>query len=253
MHKGIGTTHKLTIPYRVGGIIKGFKFRTIGTHSPKYLNSTGLDKSSGFFNLSPLKGEKDIVIVEGELDCLHATAKGMDNVVALAGSTISSEQIRDSLARGAKSFTLCFDRESANEMLTAKRISAAIKLLLSENASRIYVATLDSLGGNKTDPDSYIKQKGIDEFRIIIEKALPYYEFEFELIKSKYSHYLNQQVPFPRRLDEFLDEFIRYASGITDPLILDRLIRIFTQTMSIHQSGITMESLKAVIKSKRNN
>ena len=48
----IGTTHNLTIPYRVGSTIKGFKFRTVGNHSPKYINSSGLDKLSGFFNIS---------------------------------------------------------------------------------------------------------------------------------------------------------------------------------------------------------
>jgi DNA primase len=57
LNKGIGTTHKLTIPYRSGGSIKGFKFRTIVEATPKYLNSTGLDRLGGFFNLLGIKGD----------------------------------------------------------------------------------------------------------------------------------------------------------------------------------------------------
>jgi DNA primase len=56
LNKGIGSTHKLTIPYRSGGSIKGFKFRTVGEDKPKYLNSKGLDKIGGFFNLLGIKG-----------------------------------------------------------------------------------------------------------------------------------------------------------------------------------------------------
>jgi len=105
----IGSTHGLTIPYRSGGQIKGFKFRTIGEETPKYLNNKGLDKIGGFFNLSGIKGDKDLVIVEGELDSLSATVKGLDNIVATGGSSINPEQIKDSLKRGAKRFTICLD------------------------------------------------------------------------------------------------------------------------------------------------
>ena len=121
LNRGIGSTHRLTIPYRSGGSVKGFKFRTIGDHKPKYLNSTGLDRLGGFFNLLGIKEDKDIVIVEGELDSLHATAKGVDNIVATGGSSIVPEQVKDAIKRGAKSFTLCFDLEPNKEEETAKR------------------------------------------------------------------------------------------------------------------------------------
>ena len=75
---GIGNTHKLTIPFRSGGSLKGFKFRTIGDTHPKYINSKDLDINGGFFNLLSINGDKDITIVEGEIDALHATLKGVD-------------------------------------------------------------------------------------------------------------------------------------------------------------------------------
>lgn len=172
LNKGIGSTHRLTIPYRSGGSIKGFKFRTTGDATPKYLNSSGLDKSGGFFNLLGVKGDKDIVVVEGELDSLHATVKGVENVVATGGDSISPDQVKDAIRRGAKSFTLCFDREPAKEKETAKNIRAAIEVILGEGVNRVYIVTLPDLGGAKTDPDRLIKESGVEAFKQALKGRL---------------------------------------------------------------------------------
>ena len=86
----IGKTHTLTIPLRepVGDII-GLTVRNINHKDTdivgKYLNSTGLSKTDKLFNLRAIKGNKDLVIVEGLLDCLLASARGIENVVSLGG------------------------------------------------------------------------------------------------------------------------------------------------------------------------
>ena len=174
LNKGIGSTHRLTIPYRSGGSVKGFKFRTTGDETPKYYNSTGLDRLGGFFNLSGIKGDRDIVIVEGELDSLSATARGVENVVATGGSSISSDQVRDAIKRGAKSFTLCLDTEPGKEEETAKRITSAIEVILGEGVNRVYIVTLPDLGGGKTDPDRLIKENGVEAFREALSNRLTY-------------------------------------------------------------------------------
>jgi DNA primase catalytic core len=160
----IGSTHKLVIPYRSGGSVKGFKFRTVGDATPKYLNSQGLDKNGGFFNLLGIKGDKDVVIVEGELDSLSATVRGVENVVATGGSSISSEQIQDAIRKGAKSFTLCFDTEVGKEDKTNKDIEKAIEVILAESVNRVYIVTLPDINGGKTDPDTLIKERGVEAF-----------------------------------------------------------------------------------------
>jgi len=174
LNKGIGSTHRLTIPYRSGGSIKGFKFRTIGDHKPKYLNSTGLDRMGGFFNLLGIKGDKDLVIVEGELDSLLATARGVENVVAIGGNSITSDQVKDAIRRGAKSFTICLDNEPGKEEETAKRITKAVEVILGEGVNRVYIATLPDLGGGKTDPDRLIRERGVEAFREALSSRLTY-------------------------------------------------------------------------------
>ncbi len=192
LNKGIGSTHRLTIPYRSGGSIKGFKFRTVGDATPKYLNSTGLDRLGGFFNLSGIKGDKDVVIVEGELDSLSATARGVENVVATGGSSISSDQVKDAIRRGAKSFTLCFDTEPGKEEETAKRITSAIEVILGEGVNRVYIVTLPDLGGGKTDPDRLIKERGVEAFREALSNRLTYGAYLGSKLLEEYLSKANQ-------------------------------------------------------------
>jgi len=247
LNKGIGSTHRLTIPYRSGGSIKGFKFRTVGDATPKYLNSTGLDRLGGFFNLSGIKGDKDVVIVEGELDSLSATAKGVENVVATGGSSIAPEQVRDAIKRGAKSFTLCFDKEPGKEEETAKRITSAIEVILGEGVNRIYIVNLPDLGGGKTDPDRLIKERGVDEFKQAIREALPYYEYKLQETLYKYGKIEEERGLQPKDIDRLLDEVVETASQIPDATDRDRYKKLFTSLEAIKELGISEESLSITV------
>jgi len=247
LNKGIGSTHRLTIPYRSGGFIKGFKFRTIGDHKTKYLNSTGLDRMGGFFNLLGIKGDKDLVIVEGELDSLLATARGVENVVAIGGNSISSDQVKDAIRRGAKSFTICLDFEPGKEEETAKRITKAIEVILGEGVNRVYIATLPDLGGGKTDPDRLIRERGVDGFKQAIREALPYYEYKLQRIITKHSNIGGERGWQPKDIDRLLDEVVETASKIPDPIDRDRYKKRFTSLEAIQALGITEESLSITV------
>jgi len=247
LNKGIGTTHKLTIPYRSGGFIKGFKFRTIGDTTPKYLNSTGLDRIGGFFNLSGIKGDKDVVIVEGELDSLSATARGVENVVATGGSSISSEQIKDAIKRGAKSFTLCLDTEPGKEEETAKRLNSAIEVILGEGVNRVYIVTLPDLGGGKTDPDRLIKESGVDAFRTAIAQAIPHYKYSLIYIFNKYAKLQDETGKLTdRQLDSLLTEIVETASKL-QPIDKNLFISLFLEQEPIKLLGISEESLSITV------
>ena len=247
LNKGIGSTHRLTIPYRSGGSVKGFKFRTVGDHKPKYLNSTGLDRMGGFFNLSGIKGDKDVVIVEGELDSLSATAKGVENVVATGGNSIAPEQVKDAIKRGAKSFTLCLDTEPGKEEETAKRITSAIEVILGEGVNRVYIVTLPDLGGAKTDPDRLIKENGVEAFREAIRGALPYYEYKLQETLTKYGKIEEERGLQPKDIDRLLEEVVETASQIPDATDRDRYKKLFTSLEAIKGLGISEESLSITV------
>ena len=244
---GIGSTHKLTIPYRSGGSIKGFKFRTVGEATPKYLNSTGLDRLGGFFNLLGIKGDKDLVIVEGELDSLSATARGVENIVATGGSSINSDQVKDAVKRGAKSFTICLDTEPGKEEETVKRINSALEVILGEGVNRVYIVTLPNLGGDKTDPDRLIKESGVEAFKDAIRGALPYYEYYLQELLNKYAKIEDEIGLQPKDIDRLLDEVIELSYKIPEPTDKDRFKKLFTSLEAIKELGITEESLSITV------
>lgn len=240
----IGVTHRLSIPYRVGGSIKGFNVRCIGDEiQPKYINTLREgDKSEGFFNIKGIKGDKDIIIVEGELDCLHATAKGLNNVVALGGSSISSNHIEDALRRGVKMFTLCLDNDPGKEIETKKKILKAIDTIKAQS-SEIYIAQLPG-SKEKTDPDSYIKTKGVESFKELTAGALPYYEYWLQGITEEYK---DKEILEAKDEDKLLESIVNKGAQITEPIQLDRYKAKAVEYVNFLNLGVTKESLEATI------
>jgi DNA primase len=257
LNKAIGSTHKLTIPYRSGGEIKGFKFRTTKDHKPKYINSTGLDKSTGFFNISEIKGDKDVVIVEGELDSLIASAKGIENVVATGGNSISPEMVKDALRRGAKKFSICFDREKGS----FDKINKALEVILSEGVNNVYIVTLPEISGeyiepnssihftiDKTDPDSLIMLQGVEALQEAIDNAIPYYIFKLQETLTKYGEVENEKGQLtPKEIDSLLEEIIETASAITNPIHRDIYKKEFISLKAIKELGITEEAFAITV------
>lgn len=177
---GVGTTHLLTIPYRNGSRLLGFKFREVVETSTgtKYLNSYGLQKSSGLFGIG--LGVKDIVIVEGELDALHAKVMGAENVVATTGGRASETQIQDAIKRGVKKFTLLFDNDEKGRSFIVPTIKA-----IQETGGSIYVASLPD--GYK-DLDEYLTAYTMGDYRKnVVGEALPYSTFLLNDIVRRYS------------------------------------------------------------------
>ncbi|HRQ70542.1 MAG TPA: DnaB-like helicase C-terminal domain-containing protein [bacterium] len=238
---GAGDTHNLAIPYRSAGHILGFKFRTIENHEPKYLNNSGMEKNSGLFNLTGVTGDKDVVVVEGEFDALHATVKGIKNVVATGGSSLSREQVESAIRLGAKSFTICFDNNGEEKKeKTVKFVFAAIKNTNSVNPSiKIYVVSLPSSDGKKVDPDSYIREHGPAAFQKLIDTAPRDWQYQLQNILRNDGN----PVATPREIDNVLEKVLELSSQILDPLDKDRFNTQFAAFSQASNLGITQESL----------
>ena len=177
---GVGTTHLLTIPYRNGSRLLGFKFREVveTTTGTKYLNSYGLQKSSGLFGIGI--GVKDVVIVEGELDALHAQVRGATNVAATTGGKATETQIADAKKRGVEKFTLLFDNDERGRSFVIPTINA-----IQEVGGSIYIATLPD--GAK-DLDEYLAAHTIEDYRReVVGEALTYSVYILNDIVGRYA------------------------------------------------------------------
>lgn len=183
-YTSIGKKHVLAIPYRCGGEIKGFLFRAVDDEiQPKYKANTGLDRKSAFFNISEDRISKEIVIVEGELDALTATAAGIPNVVAIGGSDLSGErrnQIFDALNRNTTKIFLCpdLDCDSTGKPNGVKRINSVRRSLhaifdVSADFKEVYIVSFPEV----TDPDEFIRKHGAQAFISLLKKASPWWEY----------------------------------------------------------------------------
>jgi DNA primase catalytic core len=176
--KRIGSSHVITIPFRgPAGYIQGMAFRTIDPNiQPKYINSSGTHK--GLFNLHVVRQkDEDAILVEGQLDALHATACGIPNVVALGGASLRSEHLTDLVKAGIKGIVLCLDGDTAGQLATLRAIETYIQDNQTQPSSRpalrCYVAQLPT----DTDPDSLIRTQGQSAFERCLRQAKRYFEY----------------------------------------------------------------------------
>jgi DNA primase len=222
--------YPLTIPYRIKTRLQGWKYRCIDGRKDKYKNIKGLVKRDIFFNLLTIKGEKDIIIVEGELDALIATALGIPNIVAITGGDLHREQIEDAIRRGAKKFTLCFDsdtdfdKETQDFTKTSKedtetRIESALKILQEfEEDAPAYVATLPQPDiKEKVDTDIYLNSHTTEEYMQVISSATAGYKYRFYKICEKYS----VKKETDKVSEDFISDCIDLMSLLSNPVQQD--------------------------------
>ena len=191
----VGRTYTLAIPYECAGALKGFIFRRIDKgEGPKYMASQDLDRKSAFFNITADPDPKDIVVVEGEFDALKATAEGIENVVAIGGSDISGErrsQVEDALSRrGVNKIILCLDLDAekddpsvAKTQQRHEHIMRSIHTIkdVDLDFEEIYIASFPE----PSDPDEYIRTYGVEVFRDLLGRAVPYWEYLFDYKKDR--------------------------------------------------------------------
>ncbi len=239
--QAIGTSHQISIPYRDGiGNIRGFVFRTINNDtSPKYLYTKDLQRNDILFNLKTVQNNHDIIIVEGLLDSLHATVKGIPNVVALGGTSINETQIKEAIKRGAKRFTLCLDNDESGKIATHK----AIYRLHNTTNIEVFVSTFPI--GIK-DPDQLIKEKGINTFQQCLETSIRDYKYLFNNIFDKYQSYGDLT---DKQFNDFIEEVTILGYKIHNQI--DREHYIHELHLYLEDLGISKETVKEVIEELR--
>lgn len=209
---GVGTTHLLTIPFRVGSQIKGFKFRHIGQLKDdtgkdyeKYRNTKGLQKGTYLYGIGI--GIKDLVLVEGELDALHAKVKGIGNVAATTGGKATEKQIQDAVRRGVDKFTLLFDSDKQGKEYARNTIEA-----IHPTGASIFVAILPD--GVK-DLDEYLSNHTKDDFdNEVLGQAQAYSTYLFNDIVMKYVKREEEKgTIYEKDREEFFDEIARLMNS----------------------------------------
>ncbi|MDE0044189.1 MAG: DNA primase, partial [Candidatus Poribacteria bacterium] len=160
------------------GIPVGFGGRALADDLlPKYLNSptTDLyDKSKTLYNLYQARQEIQktgrALLVEGYLDALMLHQAGIKNVVASLGTSLSASHA-SLLKRFSEEVVIVYDGDAAGLQATLR----GLHLLLKETL-RVRISLLPP----DQDPDSFVRDNGVDRFNDEIEKAINLIEFQIQ-------------------------------------------------------------------------
>lgn len=169
--KEFGKTHKIVIPYRdPEGKLKGFVVRRLGgTKKPKYLYTSGLERTT-LFNHNVAKGLEHIIVVGGYFDSLISTARGIQGVVAIGDAQLTEKMLEDITRYGAKSITLIPD----NNEREFKNTEKSLKLIREKGLNSFVI----ELPVEYQDLDEFIRMKGKEGFEKLRKHAKDGYKWE---------------------------------------------------------------------------
>ena len=164
-----------------------FGGRVMDDSKPKYKNSSDtpvFKKSRNLFalNFARHNCQESLILCEGYMDVIAMHAAGFENAVATLGTAITSEQAR-MMSRYTKKVIISYDADEAGQ----KAAMRAVKMLTDVGLD---VSILKVPGAK--DPDEYIKKFGADKFRNLLSESKSKFDYNLEIILSKYDINLSQ-------------------------------------------------------------
>ena len=189
----------------VRGNVIGFSGRILGDGEPKYLNSPEtltFNKSRNLFAMNLAKKSKSgyIILSEGNIDVVSLHQAGFDSAVASLGTSLTPEQAR-LISRYTNEVIIAYDNDGAGLKASQRAIGILEKLDIKVRVLR--------MSGAK-DPDEYIKTKGPEAFRKLLEGSENQMDYRLRAIREKYdlnvteqkSDYLREAVELLARLPD---------------------------------------------------
>ncbi len=163
------------------GQVIAFGGRVMDDSKPKYLNSpetTIFHKSRNLFALNLAKKTKAdyFILAEGYMDVIALHQAGFDSAVASLGTSLTEEQAR-LIARYTKNIVISYDADGAGQAAAQRAIDILKRTDLSVKVLRIPGAK---------DPDEFIKEKGADAYRRLIEASENHIAYRLDAIAAKY-------------------------------------------------------------------
>ena len=158
----------------VRGNVIGFSGRTLGDAGAKYLNSKDtlvFNKGRNLFALNLAKKSKAGYIILSE---------GFDSAVASLGTSLTPEQAR-LISRYTNEVIIAYDNDGAGIKASQRAIGILERLDLKVRVLRMTGAK---------DPDEYIRTRGADAFRNLLEGSEDQVDYRLGTVTAKYD--LNQ-------------------------------------------------------------
>jgi DNA primase len=207
----------------------GFGGRVLDDSLPKYLNSpeTALfNKGKEVYGLYELLQKNNrptrIIIVEGYMDVIALAQFGITHAVAVLGTASSSYHL-NLLFRFTSEIVFCFDGDNAGQTAAWRAMDAVFASIKDGRSCRFM--TLPA----KHDPDSLIRELGVNQFNEQISTATPLSDYFFNKLTQginlneleAQANLINQAKPYIEKLPDsiFKDmmlERLKKLSGLNN-------------------------------------
>ena len=212
----------------ISGNIIGFGGRIIDDNKnlAKYINSPEtpfFKKGSNLYNLDKARklsnNLEDVYLVEGYMDVIGLSKKGIENVVANLGTALTNKQIQI-LNQFYNHIIICFDGDQSGYKAALRAAENIIDELKPDK--KISFLLLE----NDLDPDNFVNKFGKNKFlEFSKHNSIPIHKFIFE-------HYLNQTNENPSSKAIFEKKLREVASDIKDNFVRKYTLEFFLEKIS---------------------
>ena len=219
-----------------------FAGRMLGSNkkAPKYINSPETEiyvKSDILYGIyqarTAIRREDNCYLVEGYTDVITLHQHGIENVVAVSGTSLTPGQTR-LIKRFSANTTLIFDGDAAG----IKAANRSIDLLL-EAEVNVKVVILDP----EDDPDSAIKRLGKEEFENYIKVNSQ------DFLEFKIAHYFPKGDQDPFEKSKAIKELVKTLALINDQLSRSLFVSKTAEMLKVEEAVIINEVNK-ILRSK---
>lgn len=211
-------------------------YNTSDKNVAKYMNSKEsviFKKGKILFNYHRAKKEiakkREVIIVEGNMDAIRMSSSGIKNVIALMGTSLTSNQVDIIKSLRAK-IILMFDNDSAGEIATFQNGN-----ILQSAGLTPYVVRLS---GEK-DPDEYIIKNGVDAILNNIHNPMNFLDFKLKYLRK------NKDLSKTNDLVSYIKEIIDSIKDIEDELTKEITIKKMSEDYDIPLDLLRNELKKA--------
>ncbi len=203
--------------------------RTINENNylAKYINSPEtpfFKKGSNLYNLDYARKLSNkiehVYLVEGYMDVVGLKSKGIENVVANLGTSLTDRQI-SILNQFYNDLIICFDGDESGYKAALRAAENLIKELKPEKQISFLFLP------DKEDPDSFVSKNGKDFFiEFTKEQKISIHNFIF-------NHYKNETKNDPSSLAIFEKKIRSIAYSIKDEFIKKYVLEFFLEKISL--------------------
>ncbi len=190
----------------------------------KYINSKEsaiFKKGQILFNYhrakSEIKKQKEVIIVEGNMDAIRLYSEGIKNVVALMGTSLTKDQV-NILKSLRSSVILMLDNDNAGETATFQNGNILASAGITPKVVRL---------SNEKDPDEYIIKNGIEAIKNNLKNPLTFLDFKLNYFKK------NKDLTKTEDLVSYIKETINSLKDINDDLTRSITIKKISENYNV--------------------